>query len=481
MGKPINKKIYSLKLLYPISLFIIFLVLPLKADENRNLSSDHDLIPDVPDFSITYQDDTLICSPTGVIETKTHNDLVSYECQKRYFEHEIEKKEEDARGVVETQRLKSEVKQKTAKGAIYSVEIPLKDANSPTRARIIAQQQLKHGSYGQYVRIFLPAKLYMSIRPQFVNNGDDNKMKLQDGGSRAGFYYYYQLNNDLELMFQYEAGIDWDEETPFINLSDTSNTNRRLSYFALKYRDSNLIVGKYWSAYYDIAGFTDRFMTYGAQAGGAFNFESSGTGRADKMVQIRTEKDVYNITLQAQFKHDTLNDLNTDYDYTAAGSLVYSGMEGFKLGAAMNYGRFDEITTKMQSVGIDGDDFSSIIGLTYTKNTLGLSTVLSYTQNHMSDDQGTYFDGLGAELYMSYDIDDGVRVAGGGNWLFPEDSDYAGKFSIKNLIFSFQYTFGEKTFDDLVYVEVSLPNGRFANGESKDNRLAIGLRYLLDY
>lgn len=99
----------------------------------------------------------------------------------------------------------------------------------------------------------------------------------------------------------------------------------------------------------------------------------------------------------------------------------------------------------------------------------------------MSDDQGVYFDSTGAELQMRYDIDDSFRLAGGGNWLSPRGNDYKGKYSIKNVILSLQYTFGEKTFDDMVYMEVSLPNGKLENGENKDAAIAIGLRYLLDY
>jgi hypothetical protein len=199
------------------------------------------------------------------------------------------------------------------------------------------------------------------------------------------------------------------------------------------------------------------------------------------MIQIRRERENYDTTLQVQLKHDALRDWNTDYSYTMAGSLIYKGWKDIKLGAAINYGRFDEITTQMHDVGIDGEDISSIIGITYKKNSFSTNAVLSYMKNHTLDDQGVYFDSVGTELYLRYDIDERFRVAGGGNWLFPEDDDYDGKYNIKNLIFSLQYTFGEKTFDDLVYAEVSLPNGKFANGESKDARIAIGFRYLLDY
>ena len=461
-----------------VSFLCVLLSFPLRSDEN--ISSDH-VIPNVPEFSITYLGDSLVCSPTDLIKTKTHKDLVSYECQKKYAEQEIEKKQDEERGHAEAQRLNQDIKNKIAKGVTYTVEIPLYDAESPTRAKIIAQRQLNDKPHGKYLRMLLPAKFYMSIRPQLVNSGEDGEIKLQDGSSRAGFFYYYQFENDLELMFQYEAGLDWDEDTPFINTSDASNTNRRLSYFAFKYIDSTLILGKYWSAYYDIAGFTDQFMTFGAQASGAFSAGASGTGRADRLIQFRTEQDDYYASVQVQLKHDALRGWNTDYSYTMAGSLIYKGWEDIKLGASIAYGKFDEVTPEMENEGIDGDDLSSIIGLTYKKDRFSGHAVLSYMQNHTLDDQGVYFDSVGTELYLRYDIDESFRVAGGGNWLFPEDDDYDGKYNIKNLIFSLQYTFGEKTFDDMVYAEVSLPNGKYANGESKDARIAIGIRYLLDY
>jgi len=453
----------------------------LMADEKIDSPSNNPVIPSVPNFSITYLGDRLLCTPTGLIKTKMHKDLVTYECQKETADVVSKDAEDEMRGHAETERLRNEVKDKIAKGVIYSVEIPLSDASRPTLARIIAERQLNNRPYGEYLTMLLPAKLYMSIRPQLVNSDDDGGLKLQDGGSRAGFYYYYQFDNDVELMFQYEAGLDWDSNTPFINASDASNSNRRLSYFAVTYMDSSMILGKYWSAYYDIAGFTDQFMTFGAQASGAFSAGPSGTGRAEKMIQFRKEHDIYDATAQVQIRHDALRGWDTDYAYTVAGSFIYKGLDEMRVGASINYGKFDDITPQMQDVEIDGDDLSTILGITYKSGKFGVNSVLSYMQNHTLDDQGVYFDSVGAELYMRYDIDESFRVAGGGNWLLPEDSDYEGKYNIKNIILSLQYTFGEKTFDDMVYMELSLPNGRLANGESKDARIAIGLRYLLDY
>ena len=190
-----------------VSFLFIFFFSPLIAAEKNSVISNDTSIPDVPEFSITFQGDALVCSPTGLIKTKTRKDLVTYECQKPYTGQEIEKKQDEQRGHAETQRLKSEAKDKMAKGVVYNVEIPLYDAHSLTKAKLIALQQLKNRPHGKYLRMLLPAKIYLSIRPQVANSGEDGELELKNGGSRGGFYYYYQFNNDLGVMFQYEAGL----------------------------------------------------------------------------------------------------------------------------------------------------------------------------------------------------------------------------------------------------------------------------------
>lgn len=463
-------------------LFLVVLAVPPLMADNTD---DNLLPPNVPEFSIIYQNEVLICSPSELIKTKIHKDLIAYECKKEYSDNKIEIKHYEERGVAETDRLYKDSKNKIVKGTIYSVEVPLKAVNDPTRARKIAENQLNNRPYGKYLHLLLPAKFYLSIRPQLANSDEDGDIVLRNGGSKGGFFYYHQFNKDLELIFQYEAGVDRQSDNSFINRSDASDTNRRLSYLALKFRDKSIILGKYWSAYYDIAGLTDQYMAFGGTASGAFSGGThgtpSGTGRADKMLQIRTKNDTYDTTLQVQFKHDALRDWGTDYSYTMAGSVIYKGWENIKLGAAMSIGKFDEENSEMLAAGINGNEFSSIIGLAYKKNNFSTHATLSYMKNHTSDDQGIYFNSVGAELYMRYDIDDSFRLAGGGNWLVSKDNDYEGRYNIKDVILSLQYTFGEKTFDDLVYLEVSLPNGKLANGDSRDTSIAIGLRYLFDY
>ncbi len=178
-----------------ISFLVVLSVLPLMADkEDKNLLSANSLIPDVPQFTITYQGEALVCSPTGLIKTKTHKDLVTYECQKVYTDVMSQKIQDVEPGVSETKRLRKDVQNKIAQGTKYSVEIPLYDADRPTKARIMAERQLNNRPYGKYLRMLLPAKLYLSIRPQLANSGEDGDLDTNN-------YIYFGIENIPSLIY----------------------------------------------------------------------------------------------------------------------------------------------------------------------------------------------------------------------------------------------------------------------------------------
>jgi predicted porin len=307
-------------------------------------------------------------------------------------------------------------------------------------------------------------------------------MTLRDGGSRGGFFYYYQFDGGLELTLQHEAKINWSDISSFVNVSNNSESTRRLQYISLRKDDSSLLAGKYWSPYYDIAGTTDKFMAYGGDSSGTYNAGgdggASGTGRSNRSLQLFFDKlGDFSTRLQLQATHHPNDDVNSDYSYGAAGNIIYKGWGNTRVGVSVAYGKFHEITTEMRAIGIEGNDLSYIAGISYKWGDLLANAVISYTRNHMNDDQGIYFDGVGAELYLRYDFSKSIRFACGGNWLTPRDSSYMGQYSMKRSIFSLQYTFGGKTFDDLVYAEISIPKGHLANGDAMNPSIAVGMRY----
>ena len=445
---------------------------------STSISSDDavSLPPNTPSFYIREGWVKLKCIPKEMIIKKGSSDRVKYHCMQNHLYNAQESSSDqskEARGREETERMREKVRDKVDVGAIYNIR----------RNQFIAKQQIMQSSNNKIVHLLLPAKLYVSFRPQISGDGEEH-LKLRDGGSRGGFFYYHQFTYDIGLMLQYEASINFANDKSFINLSDASNSSRRLSYLSLEYHDSSIILGKYWSPYYAIAGFTDYFMAYGSSASGAFNNHSdgsaSGTGRSDTTLQLRTKREKYDVAIQVQPDHNASDSLSMHYDYTLSSSLIYKDWMGMKLGLAFVYGNFDRVTDDMYMQGIDGNEQSYIAGVSYSVEKIDLSAIVTYSKNHISDDQGYYFDALGAELYMHYDYSESIRIAYGVNWLAPVDDNYKGDFNIKKHIISLQYTFGKKTFDDLVYIELLLPYGRRANGEQNDASLAIGLRYLFD-
>ena len=473
-----------------IIIFLSLLLLPLWAESQSDislLSSDHnETIPNVPSFTLDFNNENLECSPNKLIRRKSHKHIIEFLCIKKISvlpaNHKTDSDYSTKKGRDKTKILRREIQEKENIGTIYKVQIPQNKVNRPRIASRIAKRQLNDSFDGKYARLILPAKLYASVRPQLAHVGSQEGASLVDAGSRAGFFYYYSFDNGYDMTLQFEAKIDWNNHKLFVNLSEISDSNRRLSFISLEKEEYSVLFGKYWSAYYDIAQFTDHFMAFGASGSGAFNNHSdgsaSGTGRADNMLQLHVDKEKYSATLQYQLPH---NDDVKEYRYGTAGSFLYNGWEDVKLGTSVALGKFESITEPMRAVGIDGDDISWITGVSYQKEKFTVNAVISYTQNHMNDDQGQYFDSIGTELYLRYDASESIRLVSGINTLIPKDDDYKGEFNIKRLILSAQYTFGEKTFDDLVYIEVSLPKGNRANGDHLNTSVAIGLRYLFNF
>lgn len=480
--------------LKPFIIIFSLAFLPLFAEEKPEiislLSSKKEKVPDVPTFSLEFKGEALKCYPIRYDDKHFYERRVEYRCIRKDIkitDTEIDSTVSDGEvtGREETERLQNEIKNKQNIGATYTVQVPERYARTPWRASNIASRELKDGFLHRKLSWLLPAKFYLSARPQYAGTNDGQDMKFRDGGSRGGFFYYYEFGDDYDLTFQQESKINWSDISSFVNVSNNSDSTRRLQYISLAKGDISFLAGKYWSPYYDIAGITDHFMAYGSESSGTYNTSSdggaSGTGRSNRALQVYIGgNDDFSARIQYQPTHHPNDGVNSDYSYGLAGNIIYKGWPNIKTGVSIAYGKFDEVTSEMREIGIDGSDLSYIAGISYRWKDLSANGVLSYSRNHMSDDQGVYFDGVGAELYLRYDFTQSIRFAFGGNWLKPRNDDYSGQYNMKKSIFSLQYTFGRKTFDDLVYVEVSIPKGYLANGDAMDPSVAVGLRYFFN-
>jgi predicted porin len=131
----------------------------------------------------------------------------------------------------------------------------------------------------------------------------------------------------------------------------------------------------------------------------------------------------------------------------------------------------------MQAQGLTGDDASLAFGLQFRRDQLTLAATYAVSRNHETDDQDTFFDARGWEVYCRYDIRGRIRATAGLNALQPDDGDYQGAFEVEQYLAGVQYAFGEPTFDRMVYLEFLFDEGRLAEGDTLRNRATIGVRW----
>ncbi|MDH3690236.1 MAG: hypothetical protein OEU36_12235 [Gammaproteobacteria bacterium] len=122
--------------------------------------------------------------------------------------------------------------------------------------------------------------VYGSIRLRYREQGGETDW--QDGGSRIGTELEWQSRQGSFLVGRYEAGFNLltgleDLTAPGEETGKFQNTVfTRLGYVGLDVPNVNVIAGKNWSPYYDVAGFTDRFQGTGASASGTYNAQTDG-------------------------------------------------------------------------------------------------------------------------------------------------------------------------------------------------------------
>ena len=182
--------------------------------------------------------------------------------------------------------------------------------------------------------------------------------------------------------------------------------------------------------------------------------------------------------MQVQHNQDIPKiDGSAKYDWNYSASGIYRWESGFSLGIATNIAKPKSFTAQMIAQGLDGDSKSSVIAMQYSTAKSYLGVAYSQSENHSTDDQFNYVDSIGWETYFRYDLNRKWRVVAGFNTAIEDQSSYTGDFSVKEVILGAQRTFREHDFHDMIFVEVSLNQGRLADGSDGDSRVSIGFRY----
>jgi len=397
----------------------------------------------------------------------------------------------DTRGEGEETRLKASLEQREANRKVKAVAEVGEQVKDKLSEPMGEESSLLPRIVGE-VKKRWPFIVYASLR---INAGySDRAIELSDGGSRLGVYYNQPLSVPGSLFGRGEVGVNVVDEVSFLGSSDAnanngetgSTFNPRLYYLGYEHDELRVLIGKNWSAYYDIAGWTDNFAVFGGLGVGAYNVDTdgggSGTGRADKAGQLRWQHGGLHLAAQAQVGTQIPEYTDERYSLGLGLSLIQQLESGWSIGGAYNYAQPRNITDEMRVGGYRGNDESLLFGLRYRQDAWRVAASFASMRNHMTDDQGQYFKGWGLEVYGRYDVMRHLRMIAGVNISHPRDDEYEGDFQDRNYIAGIHYAVGRAsstyrhTFDDMVYLELQMTQGRLADGATSDNTIAMGFR-----
>lgn len=316
----------------------------------------------------------------------------------------------------------------------------------------------------------------------------DGELRISDNRSRVGIYGYKFLRQDLEIFSRIELGTDLggqidDLLVPPENPRDAGDGSffLRVGFVGVATRWGELSVGKQWSTYYDVSGFTDRFAVFGATASGTYNAGTdgggSGTGRVDRAVKYEGTLRGLSLGLQLQGDGD-IPRTTEQYDGGGGASLVYKFSERLSAAAAYNVAFVDQPTPELIDTGLTGDSTAVIIGLKYEQEPFYVGATWAQHENHETTNEFKFIDADGLEIYSRYQFSQRLRAVAGYNYLDPDAGDpNAGEYKIESVILGLQFTYRNRGFGDIIYIEADLRNGRQVDGTPSENAYTVGIRY----
>lgn len=401
--------------------------------------------------------------------------------------------EEEVQSDPEAAAIRESEKQEAREREVEASEDPLAQRQATKEAEPV-QEALRPNELNAYA----------SLRMRYRSIGGDGE--VDDGGSRLGadghwqFIPRYWLSGQAEIGFNVLNSINTIIDPGASSSEGDDEIFLRLLYVNLETPRTFAILGKAWSTFYTVAGFTDRFAGTGGNASGAFNAGTdggpSGTGRADGVLQTRINidpakyhaKKLKPFTLNVQFQKNQeipiadglleTSQTNYKYGYALGLSALLRTRDNFNVGIALNRAQVsDDDLPELRRIGIDGDDKAAILGARWFSENWYLGTTFSWLWNHMTTENGIFFDGLGSETYAQYNIYKKWWLTGGWNYLKPNDGQaQAGDYQIKYGVLGLRYSF--KQFNRMLYANIRFDDSVATDGSGKlSNTYTVGVRW----
>ncbi|WP_163132832.1 porin [Agarivorans sp. Alg241-V36] len=236
----------------------------------------------------------------------------------------------------------------------------------------------------------------------------DKSFELQDRASRIRFAFEHEMVQNWIAGAQLEWGFNPVEK------ADPLFTNRLGNIYFNNDSFGSIRVGKQWSAYYDIAVWTDQFWKFGGDASGTYDGrnggDESGMGRADDALTYRKSFGGFGIAAQYQFENEASA---RDYGYQFSGTYDFDF--GLSLGAAYAANGYDKDNSNNYVGSANQDKATSwLAGAVYESDMFYLSGVYGQYENLSQkfrvdkNDLNVADKANGLELIGVYKIDGGL-------------------------------------------------------------------------
>ncbi len=298
----------------------------------------------------------------------------------------------------------------------------------------------------------------------------DSDTTLENDSSRINFGFAHKLNEDITAIAKSEWAFD-----------DEDDFTARLNYVGVNTSHGDVVLGKQWSVYSDVAGWTDVWAMNGGDVEGMYAGRSGdggehGTGRADDAIAYRNSFGGLNVGAQFQFRDTGESGNGRDFTrkngYQAAASYDFDF--GLSVGAAYNETDFGNVGSHDGK----GRKAKATIGaIKYTRDALYVAATYGEYKNHVNVDSyigGGTPDVAGLEfnekvegqaLYVSYKLTDSVKLESAFQQM--ESKDKGDKAELKNTMVGAVYTVGPMQFA----AQYIWDDSTFDNGKSKKDVL----------
>jgi hypothetical protein len=278
------------------------------------------------------------------------------------------------------------------------------------------------------------------------------------------------------------CNITENPDTGFGTFSSTTSQalTTRLGFIGLKFgKYGTVTLGKQWGVYYDVSGWTDLYVVFGAHGSSTYNAGTdggqTGEGRANEALAYRIVLGPLRLGVQAQFEGSKPGLVDS-----VSASAIYQLTPALRAGIAYSHA-FLNLSSNL--VGYDGRDAQALTGgLVFDDAGWKFALVDTWTRNHevvSTPSASVVYDTLGAELFTSRRFGEYLMLVLGFDFAIPRHLDARfvnPNYGTRDVLGSVRWLLDRKA-GSFVYLEGRTGATRDAAGERAEDVVMLGLRF----